>query len=260
VFASAHDLLRFAMAALGTPLPDQRAVVGPSSLDAMLTMTARSPVGYGYGVGWTGYDDEAGFVTRGHTGGMGGVTTVMTLVPSERIAVVALSNSSGVAPQRARVEVLSALLPAYAARRADAEALLAPSADATQVPVPTEVLSALSGVWEGEVSTYAGGVPLRLDVRATQGEIHARLGSQLRTLVNRLRWDGARLTGVMFGDLGTDDARRRPHHVVLDLCQRGGDVLDGSATAMTVAPDGEGAAPGRRAGNALSHVVRLTRS
>jgi hypothetical protein len=64
----------------------------------------------------------------------------------------------------------------------------------------------------------------------------------------------------MFGDLGTDDARRRPHHVLLDLAVRdGGSVLDGGVTAMTVTPDGEGGAPGRRAGNALSHPVRLAR-
>lgn len=248
VFASARDLLAFAQADLASPSP------------MLHEPTATSPAGFGYGVGWMSYADEAGHRTRGHTGGMGGVSTVLALVPDEDIAVVALANSSSVLPQQARVEVLSALLPTYAARRDEAEAQLLGGAAAAAGDRPSdEVLQSLSGVWEGEVSTYAGPLAVVLDVR-NDGDVHARLGTQLRTLVNRLRWDGNRLAGVMFGDLGTEDARRRPHHVHVDLGVReDGQVLDGWLTAMTVTPDGEGGAPGRRAGNALGHVARLTR-
>jgi hypothetical protein len=193
---------------------------------------------------------------------MGGVSTVLALVPSERVVVVALVNSSSsFLAQRARIELLSELLPSYAERRADAEALLlTPAADGARVP--EDVLSSLGdGTWSGEVATYAGAVPLSLSFRGGD-DLHARLGAQLRTLVNRLRWDAAteRLTGVMLGEVPTDDARRRPHHVLLDLRLRDGDVLDGCVTSMTVTPDGEGGAVGRRAGNALSHPVRLERS
>ena len=247
VFASARDLLTFASANLAAP-------------SLLHEPTARSAGTTGYGVGWMTHDDEAGFLTRGHTGGMGGVSTVMAIVPEQQLAVVALSNSNGVLPQLARVELLSALLPSYAARRDEVEAQLLGAAAAGEGDPPSEdVLRRLAGVWEGEVSTYAGPLGLRLDVR-TDGEVHARLGSQLRTLVNRLRWNG-RLAGVMFGDLETEDARRRPHHVLVDLGLREEDaVLDGWLTALTVTPDGEGGAPGRRVGNALSHVVRLGRA
>jgi hypothetical protein len=260
VFASAHDLLRFGMAAVGTPSDDQRPVLSEASWSLAQAATSQSPTGFGYGVGWSSYEDEAGFRSVGHTGGMGGVSTVLALVPSERVVVVALSNSSSTrVPQQARIELLSSLLPAYAERRAEAEALLlAPPTDGERVPV--DVLASWVGAWEGRVDTYAGSVSLQLEFRGDGSDVHARLGSQLRTLVNRLRWDGARLTGTMFGDLGTDDARRRPHHVTLDLALRAdGSVLDGCATAMTVSPDGEGGAPGRRVGNALSHPVRLER-
>jgi CubicO group peptidase (beta-lactamase class C family) len=261
VFASAHDLLRFGMAAVGTPLDDQRPVLSEASWSLAQAATSQSPTGFGYGVGWSSYEDEAGFHTVGHTGGMGGVSTVLTLVPSERVVVVALSNSSSsLLPQQARVEMLSSLLPAYAERRAEAEArLLGPQPEGTQAP--EGVAASLSGRWDGRVDTYAGGLPLVLEFVGDGSDVHVRLGSQLRTLVNRVRWDGTRLTGTMFGDLGTDDARRRPHHVLLDLAVRaGGAALDGCATAMTVTPDGEGGAPGRRAGNALSHPVRLART
>ena len=261
VFASAHDLCRFGMAAIGTPLDDQRSVLSTSTWADAMAATSRSPSGFGYGVGWSSYDDEAGFRTVGHTGGMGGVSTVLAAVPSEGVVVAALVNSSSSSlAQQARVEALSWALPSYATARASAEALLlTPAADGGAVP--TDVWSSLSGSWEGGVSTYAGALPLRLHFRSGVDDVHARLGSQLRTLVNRLRWDSSRLTGVMLGDLGTDDARRRPHHLLLDLALRDdGSVLDGCVTAMTVTPDGEGGAPGRRAGNALSHPVRLARA
>ena len=249
VFASAQDLLRFAIADLDAPEDGRHDPIG------------RSPAGFGYGIGWMSHPDEAGFATRGHTGGMGGVATVMALVPSERIAVVVLSNSSGQLPQQVRVEVLSALLPAYAARRDEAEALLLGGAAAGEgVRPPADVVASLAGVWDGEIETYEGVVPLHLDVRP-DGDVHARVGRQFRTLVNRLRWDGRRLTGAMFGDLGTEDARRRlPHHLLVDLRPREGGVLDGTVTAMSDVFEGEGGAPGRRVGNALSHRVRLARA
>jgi CubicO group peptidase (beta-lactamase class C family) len=259
VFASAHDLLRFGLAAVGTPLDDQRPVLSESLWLLAQSATSLASAGFGYGVGWSSYEDEAGFRTVGHTGGMGGVSTVLTLVPSERVVVVALANSSSLLPQQARVELLSSLLPAYAARRVDAEArLFAPQPEGERMP--EDVRASVAGRWVGGVDTYAGGLPVVLEFVGDGTDVHARLGTQLRTLVNRLRWDGNRLTGAMFGDLGTDDARRRPHHVLLDLAVRdGGSVLDGCVTAMTVTPDGEGGAPGRRAGNALSHPVRLAR-
>jgi hypothetical protein len=248
VFASANDLLRFAIDDLA------------SGSAVRHEPTAQSSAGYGYGVGWTSYPDEGGYATRGHTGGMGGVSTVMALVPEEALAVVALSNSNGVVPQQARIDVLAELLPGYGDRRSEVEALLLGGAAAAEGgPPPAELVDSLVGRWEGKVATYEGPLALRLDVRP-DGDVHARLGTQLRTLVNRLRWDGSRLAGVMFGDLETVDARRRPHHVLLDLAPReDGAVLDGAVTSLTVTPDGEGGASGRRAGNALSHVVRLER-
>jgi hypothetical protein len=248
VFASAQDLLRFAIDDLEAPDDGRHDPAGWSA------------AGFGYGVGWMSDADEAGFSTRGHTGGMGGVTTVMALVPSERIAVVALSNSSGQLPQQVRLEVLSALLPSYATRRDEVAARLLGGAAAAEGDKPsTKVIASIAGTWDGVVETYEGPVPLHLDVRA-HDDVHARLGRQFRTLVNRLRWDGERLTGAMFGDLGTEDARRRPHHVLLDLRPRAGGLLDGTVTAMSDVFEGEGGAPGRRVGNALSHRVRLERS
>jgi CubicO group peptidase (beta-lactamase class C family) len=258
VFSSAYDLLRFAMAHLGTPMADQRAVLEPKTIEEMQAPSPLAKNGSGYGIGWGAVEDEAGYVTRGHTGGMGGVATVMTLVPSEQIAVVALSNLGGILPHWARLEVLAALLPKYAENKDKATAALMQQAMPPAEAPPAEVAAELVGKWEGVVETYEESLPVTIEFDAA-GEAKARLGTQLRTLVDEIRWDGERIAGKMHGDLRTEDARRRPGHVALDLRLRG-DVIDGAATAVTDYPNGEGGAPGRRAGNALSHWIRLERA
>lgn len=258
VFASAHDLLRFAMASMGTPLPDQRAVLKDDSIEEMQRPSASSKPSFQYGMGWGSIEDEAGYLTRGHTGAMGGVSTVVTLVPSEQIALVAFCNTHAILPQWARLEILAALLPKYAERKADATSTLIKQALPPTEPLPDDIRADLAGKWEGSVETYEESIPVTFDVSG-DGEIKARLGSQLRALIDEVRWSGERMTGCMYGDLRTADARRRPGHLALDLRPRG-DVIDGAITAMTDLVDGEGGAPGRRAGNALSHWIRLERA
>src|SRR5436305_5663145 len=98
VFASAHDLVRFAMLHLDTLSADQRRLLKATSLDEMHEPSERTTPTGRYGIGWAVNNDEAGYLTTGHSGGMGGVSTIMTLVPSERIVVVALCNASTALP------------------------------------------------------------------------------------------------------------------------------------------------------------------
>ena len=258
VFSSAYDLVRYAMSNLGTPMNDQKQILKNDTLDEMHRPGPCAANGSGYGIGWGTLEDEAAYLTRGHTGGMGGVSTVMTLVPSEQIAVVALCNAGAILPHWVRLEVLAALLPKYAEKKDEAVKTLMSQALPTAEAPPEDVLKSLAGKWEGVVETYEESLPVSLEF-ALDGEIKARLGSQFRTLVNDVKWSGDRLTGAMHGDLRTADARRRPGYIALDVRPRG-DVIDGSATAITDNRENEGGAPGRRAGNALSHWIRLERA
>jgi hypothetical protein len=81
--------------------------------------------------------------------------------------------------------------------------------------------------------THAGEQPFTLEVFPS-GDVHVQLGTQLKTLVNDIRFENSRLTGRMSGDVGTEDARRRPHYIELSLKLRGG-ALSGSATAISSA-------------------------
>jgi CubicO group peptidase (beta-lactamase class C family) len=253
VFCSAHDLIRFAMFHLKAHLPDQKAILSDETLDAMQVPTARTDRPSGYGIGWFSNDDEHGYRTVAHGGGMGGVSTLCTLIPEERLAVVALANASCDLPGRAAQEILAQLLPRYAERRAQAEAQ---EKDEAKQEEPVRLPPELLGDWHGQVQTYQGEVPFTLAFKES-GEcagappVHAQLGTQLKTLVNDTRFHDGWLSGRMMGEIGTDDASHRPHHLHLDLKLRG-ERLNGAMIAISL--------PTKRLTNALAHWAELTKA
>jgi hypothetical protein len=79
--------------------------------------------------------------------------------------------------------------------------------------------------------------------------VHAQLGDQLQTLVNDPRFREGQFTGKMTGDIGTNDASRRPHDLQWELTLREG-RLNGVLYAV-------GRHPSR--GLTLGHWVELRR-
>src|SRR5207249_3336581 len=112
----------FGMFHLKTHLADQKAILGDTALAEMQTATSdgRIPEGtQGYGVGWAVNKDRFGYRFVSHGGGMSGVCTTLELVPSEKLAVVALANTGCDLPHVVAQEILGTLLPGYAERRAE---------------------------------------------------------------------------------------------------------------------------------------------
>ncbi|HEY3281340.1 MAG TPA: serine hydrolase domain-containing protein [Armatimonadota bacterium] len=257
VYSSAHDLLRFGMFHLGNRLPEQAALLSPESLEEMRRLVPAEQEPFGYGVGWYVKADECGYPVVYHGGGMGGVNTILKLVPSERIAVVALCNACTDLPFEAAAEMLAVLLPDYAERREREQAEAAQTASKegpTQAaPPPAEAV----GEWKGIVHTYDGDLPFSLRVKP-DGDLHARIGEDLPALVNEATWEGGQLTGVMVGDLRTEDVRRWSCRLHLDLTLRG-NSLSGAVLAVHHQDAQQGGAPGRRLGNAISHWAELKR-
>jgi CubicO group peptidase (beta-lactamase class C family) len=120
VYASAHDLVRFGMFHLHQGTSDEHQggprILQARSIREMQRVHTRIDTGAGYGLGWRIDDDGRGFRKMGHTGGMPGVTTVLSLFPAERVVVVVLANrrSDLVVPLAGRVA--GAVIPAYAWR------------------------------------------------------------------------------------------------------------------------------------------------
>jgi CubicO group peptidase (beta-lactamase class C family) len=237
IYASAHDLARFAMFHLKAHLPDQKAIISDAAIDDMQKPTADSGNGQGYGIGWMIAEYPGGRRSVSHTGGMGGVSTSLRLFPSEKIAIVVLTNA-GSHPVAGLVmeEITKTVLPDLPRRPP-----LPPVASGFKPSAE------LTGTWTGQVHTPRAPVNLTLEIK-TDGDVHARLGTQLQTLLNRVALRDGYLTGTMMGDIGTEDASRTPHTLGLTLKLRGS-VLVGGITAMSL--------PGRRVGNALTHWVEL---
>src|SRR4029453_168316 len=111
-FASAHDLVRFGLFHLKAHLPDQAAILSDSSIDEMHKPTANTGPHSGYGIGWA-TTDANGYPVVSHTGGMGGVATVLRLIPSEKLAVVVLTNAATQLPGKVADEIMKQLLPKW---------------------------------------------------------------------------------------------------------------------------------------------------
>jgi CubicO group peptidase (beta-lactamase class C family) len=244
VFCSVHDLARFALFHLGCPLPDQKRILNDASVREMQRSTARSGETGGYGIGWMIREDPHGCHSVGHIGLMTGVTAHLRMIPAEQLVVAVVANAFTSLPEFIIEQVLSTLLPASPERRAQAEQ---PAADAERPSAEFRPTTELLGEWQGSIRTYCGKLPFTLGFRES-GDVHARLDTQLTTLLNDVRYEAGRLTGRMMGDIGTEDANRRPYHLHLDLLWRG-EVLNGAVTAISVSE--------KRMGHALSHFAEL---
>lgn len=246
VYSSAHDLVRFGMFHLGQLGPRQKAILNDQSRAEMQRPTAVVGPQVGYGVGWFINEDEHGVRTVSHTGGMGGVRTRLTLVPEDRLVVVALCNSNSNLPLDATQWILAELLPRYAERREAARQKGAQPPAAEQPPT-FEPPGELVGHWKGEIDTWQGRRPLEFWIQP-DGDIHVQLAGQLKTLLNRPRIEDGCLWGEMVGDVGTEDANRRPYHLHLRLRMRG-TTMRGACRTLSQ--------PGPRPGNALSYWTHL---
>lgn len=239
IYASAHDLVRFAMFHLKSRLPDQKPILSDATIEEMQRPTADAGNGQGYGVGWLTAEYAGGRRSISHTGGMGGVSTSLRLFPADQIAIVVLTNA-GSHPVAGMVmdEIVKTLLPNLA-RRPSAAA----PAGASRFEPPGELI----GTWTGKVHTHRAPLDFTLEIK-TDGDVHARLANQLQTLLNRVALRDGYLTGTMMGDIGTEDASRTPHTLSVTLKLRGS-VMVGGITAMSL--------PAKRVGNALTHWVEL---
>ena len=235
IYASAQDLIRFAMLHLQTPLPDQQIILGDATLDAMQQPSPETgplrpweQAGSGYGIGWFIGVTEDGLRVVQHSGGTLGVSAVLALVPEQRLAVVVLSNTDSPWPDVIAIETLCALL-SY-----PPEAFLLP-ADKTAREIERVLPPEWAGTWQGNVHTCEGKVPLALEVSA-DGTVYATMGDQQRTPLRQVSYrdsqpqfmnagGGPFLRGCLVGDLNTEDASRgSPYKLWLELKLREGQL------------------------------------
>ncbi|MDQ1317927.1 MAG: hypothetical protein QG588_1582 [Candidatus Poribacteria bacterium] len=246
IYNSVHDLIRFGMFHLKAHLPNQKAILSDEAIDDMKVGTAESGNGSYYGVGWASRDDSNGYRAVWHNGGMSGVSTTLMLIPDEKIAVAVLANSASPLPDMIYKDILSALLPKYAENRAIRE--VNQKSERNQPPTDFIPSSELIGEWNGNVHTYKEDIPITFWFKEC-GDIVVKMGDQFKTLLNDPIFRDDYLTGLMTGEINTEDSNRRHYHLSLTMKLRD-QVLNGSLTAVSNI--------GKR-GNALSHWIEITK-
>jgi CubicO group peptidase (beta-lactamase class C family) len=235
VYASAHDLVRFGMFHLKSHLSDQKAILKDETIDEM----QKGTVDNNYAIGWATSLAPGGRRRVSHSGGMGGVSTLLRLYPAEKIAIVVLCNANSNLPGQVMEQIVAVVAPEPARN---------PGTQSQPPPLPDfKPTNELLGAWQGKVHTYKGEHSFKL-LFQPDGDVHAQLGTQLKTLLNRVQFRDGYLSGSFASDIGTEDANRTRYTLVLTLKLRGA-VLNGALTAQSL--------PGRRVGNALTHWVEL---
>lgn len=241
VFMSAHDLLRFGMFHLHGRIDGQRhAPVRKSTLDAMHEPTQlKDGSSAGYGIGWF-VGEQHGLRRINHNGGMAGVASVLSIYPEEQAVIVVLAN--GVTATGAvhflENDIVHDLLPDTIRH------------DHGFKPQPEWV-----GLWKGKASTYAGPMPVEIDIREN-GSIFVRIGSSAPQEVVTVRFDskiGYLELDDLIGTIDTPDAMRYPGKLQLSLKQRRPGVISGSISTNSTERLGD------RMGNALSYWIELER-
>lgn len=238
VFSSAHDLVRFGMFHLKDHLRGQKPILSDALIDQMHRST--TPVdGHGYGIGFMAGKNGAYNVVS-HSGSMGGVSTQMLLLPEQDMAVVVLSNANSGVPRDIANDIVRAMLPGW------------PETPKRQAPAPFAVTPALLGRWAGKIVTYTGEIPVTLEFQP-DGDIHARIGKRMPTLIDQAGFKRNQFTGHLPVSIDTPDTLLHPTNTYLSLTLRG-DVLNGAASSVDWS---EGLPEDPRFRNALSHWMEL---
>jgi CubicO group peptidase (beta-lactamase class C family) len=206
VYSSAHDLIRFGLFHLGHTLPEQTQIISSESIDLMKRDSDPNPENDRYGLGWFLSGDEYGYPIAWHTGSMRGTNTMLKFVPGEDIAVVVLVNTSSDLRQKIPRDIIGVLLPDYGERwKAQRDRPSQPSG-------PFEPSRELLGEWQGEIVTYDEKVPVTITIQA-DGDVKVKIGTQLGTLMDRVRFADGYLSGTSYGSIPSSDAQMHPHDI-----------------------------------------------
>jgi len=236
VYASVHDLIRFGLFHLKNSLPGQKPILRPDSLDRLhepsaLIASEASLIGEPrMAMGW-GIVDLAGqhFVIA--SGSAPGTNSRLALIPEKNLAVALLCNASlsdELALWNIEWETFAALVPHFPERPAIPQ----------NMPRAFEPPRELVGEWEGDVQTYQGRVPLKLSVKSGKEiavEINGRPGRPIpmTTALGPLGFQNGWLSGLFFGSIPTEDAKRSRNVVFLRLRLQG-DTLSGTVSAVAI--------------------------
>lgn len=223
MYASAHDLARFAMLHLGGQgLNASAKILDQAHLDQLHRPTTEVAPGFHYALGWEVYNAPGQLGILHHRGGQSGVTAEFVLVPSANAAAIVLSNRRGppgfIAGVRDRL--LKSVVPEWTT---------VPSPPAPRLQ-PLHPAQDYRGQWRGTLLAQGKPVSVQLTINA-DGSGTLAIGDGPAQPITDLGLLDGQLSGDSHGDIGSPDTRRdQLDQLALGLKLRG-DRIDGEIVA-----------------------------
>jgi len=217
-YASAHDLIRFAMFHLGNNLPDQKTILSDRAIAAM---QAKHPPGNERsGIGWNLDGDERGYRSVYHGGEGPGADCMMRLFPDEDIAAVVLCNAECEELYEIQKAIFVALIPELGEQEPTG------TRPPSQAPVdPSEMY----GTWRGRITAYDRELDVELLVDSTGARV--AVGAQPHAEVEISVLTSTFIMGMFAAAIPTPDNLRYPYRNRLAVI-REGDRLYGAVISV----------------------------
>jgi CubicO group peptidase (beta-lactamase class C family) len=223
LYASAHDVARFAMFHLKDHLADQQPILSDEQIDELHRPVIHILADRSYGIGWMIGRAFDGSTVVYHNGDQAGVATVMILLPSRDISCVVLTNQDHDQElvERVRDATIRTLV-----REWSWKSLSLPSPE----PLPKTYL----GKWQGRLHDGGKVVPLILSI----GEKNATLQiqGQRPELISGLGLVNGMMTGKARADLQVPATRAAKTEELSLHLQRRGSKLEGEISAEAPIP------------------------
>jgi CubicO group peptidase (beta-lactamase class C family) len=194
LYASAHDVARFAMFHSKDHLADQQPILNDKQIDELHRPVIRSLADRSYGIGWMIGRAFDGATALYHGGGQAGVVTVVMLLPSRNISCVVLTNHENDSElvERIRDATIRTLVPEWSWKS------LSP-------PSPEPLPETYRGSWRGRLHDGDRVVPLTLSIAERESTLQIQ-GEKPEPISNLGLVEGM-MVGKTRGDLGPPATR-----------------------------------------------------
>ena len=191
LYASVHDLARFAIFNMGLRDQGQAAILGEQFIDALHRPAFTGPSGVATTFGWFMGHTASGVPFYFKSGGDPGVANRMCFVPSKGLACAVVTNqsNSGELAYSVLDELITNYLPEW--RR--------PEEDCGFPGGPFLATSAFRGQWQGKLENDGASMQIQLNIQSNES-------ATLTIGTNRA--EGEAFTGVSTGEIRSPDAIR----------------------------------------------------
>lgn len=227
LYASAHDLARFAMFNLKDHLKDQSRILDDHWIDELHKPVFSGPSSSATTFGWFSGQTKSGVPILFKGGGQPGVATILYMVPAEDLGCLVLTNRSDNRELALSLcdQIVAVILPEWS--RPD-ESVGPPRSPFTATPD-------FAGQWEGTLTDGGANMRVKLEIRSSDTATLA-LGDKPPEKIAEMQTEGPAFTGKTTGVIESPDAIRNEATMLSLKLTPQGDKLAGRILATANKP------------------------